>query len=353
MANPNTIPWLHYQDIQIPDVTLRSQFRQYVQTGQYAEALALLNNNAAQLQGKAYIANTINTIVSGILELEGYYNTGVTIYLSNLATQYFALINNLKKMGLWISSVQYTPYNFVLYNNEIYMCLEAPPIGTLPTDIQYWLYLELRGQQGAPGVDVVMRYTWNNTNTYSPNDLVVYDGNIYVALTNNINVIPTSSPTDWLLFLKIGKGQIYVGTTPPSNPVNNMIWFQTQTDPSQATTTNPILGQFMRYIETQATWDEMYPNVLFTWIVDEGNYESSIYIDNITISQNAWSNNQWTYVYNNLTTNSAVHILPQNGLNATQINMYNNLSISVSGTTITLTCGVAQTSALPIIIQII
>lgn len=352
MANPNTIPWLHYQDLQIPDVTLRTQFRQYMQAGQYAEALDLLSNNAAQLQGKAYIANTINTITNGILELEGYYNTGVTLYLSNLATQYFALVDNLKKAGTWLSTTQYTPYNFVVYNNNVYMCFKEPPIGTLPTDNQYWLYLGLRGQQGAPGVDVVMRYNWSSTNTYAPNDLVVYDGNIYVALTNNTNVIPTSSSTDWLLFLKIDKGQIYVGTTPPINPSNDTIWFQTQTDPSQATTTEPIIGQFMRYISAEATWDEMYPNVLFTWIVDESNYAPSMFVDNVTIPQTEWNNNQWKYVYNKLTEQSIVHILPSNGLTSTQISMYNNLSISITGTTITLTCGISQTSDLPIIIQI-
>lgn len=353
MPNPNTLDWLHYQDIQIPDVTLRTQFRQYMQTGQYAEALALLNNNDAQLQGKAYIAKTINTITNGILELERYYNTGVTLYLSNLTTQYFTMVDNLKKAGTWLSTNQYVPYNFVVYLNDIYMCFEEPPIGTLPTDTQYWLYLGLRGEQGAPGVDVTMKYNWNNTSTYVPNDLVVYEGDIYVALTNNINKIPKSSQTDWLLFLKIGKGQIYVGITPPTNPNNNTIWFKTQTDPSQSTTTNPILGQFMRYIGAEAIWDEMYPNVLFTWIVDEGDYAPSMFIDNVIISQTEWNNNQWAYVYDKLTEQSIVHILPSNGLTSAQISMYNNLSISIAGTTITLTCGVAQTSDLPIIVQII
>lgn len=327
MANPNTIPWLHYQDIQIPDVTLRTQFRQYMQTGQYAEALVLLNNNDAQLQGKAYVANTINTITNGILELEGYYNTGVTLYLSNLATQYLTMVDNLKKAGTWLSTNQYVPYNFVVYLNDIYMCFEEPPIGTSPTNTQYWLYLGLRGEQGAPGVDVVMKYNWNNTSTYVPNDLVVYEGDIYVALTNNINKIPKSSQTDWLLFLKINRGQIYVGITAPVNPNNNAIWFKTQTDPTQSTTTNPILGQFMRYIGAAAVWEEMYPNVLFTWIVDEGNYAPSMFIDNVIILQTEWNNNQWTYVYNKLTEQSIVHILPSNGLTSAQISMYNNLSI--------------------------
>ena len=97
MPNPNTLDWLHYQDIQIPDVVLCQQFRQYIQVGNYDQALLLLIENADQLQGKAYIAEVINTIIEGIVNLEERYNTGVTEYLSNLETQFETLINNFKK----------------------------------------------------------------------------------------------------------------------------------------------------------------------------------------------------------------------------------------------------------------
>lgn len=355
MANPNTIPWLHYQDIQIPETAIQQQFQQYYQSGQYSEALTLLENNNTQLQGKAFIADTINKITSGILALEGYYNTGVTLYLSNLATQYFSLVNNLKKMGMWVSSTQYTPYNFVVYNNETYMCYQQPPVGTLPTNTTYWLYLGLRGQQGAPGTNVNMRYNWNATNTYNLNDVVVYDDNMYVALTTNTNVIPTSSSTDWLLFLKIRKGQIYVGTTAPLNPSNNAIWFQTQTDPSQAITTDPIIGQFMRYIDAEATWDEMYPNVLYTWIVDRALYRKQQVELDITIASSQWTGDPatWTYTYAGLDDDSVVNILPASGLNATQVDIYNSLDISITDTTITLTCAITPTADLNIRMVII
>ena len=59
MANPNNLPYLRYQDIQIPDVQLRTQFQQFFQTGNYVEAISILSGNAAQLQGKAFIANNL------------------------------------------------------------------------------------------------------------------------------------------------------------------------------------------------------------------------------------------------------------------------------------------------------
>ena len=51
MPNPNKLPSYHYQDIQIPDVSLRQQLQQYWSSGQYSEALSLLSTNATQLKG--------------------------------------------------------------------------------------------------------------------------------------------------------------------------------------------------------------------------------------------------------------------------------------------------------------
>ena len=263
MPNPNTLPSYHYQDIQIPDVSLQQQLQQYWATGQYSEALSLLSTNATQLQGKAFIADLINILSSGVLDLETRYNTAVPVFLSNLAAQYSTLISNFISQGTFSASVQYTPFNFVVYNSEVYMCISQPPIGTLPTDTTYWLYLGLRGEQGAPGIDVNMRYTWNNTNTYNPNDLVVYGTNIYVALVQNTGVTPGSDSNTWGIFIATAPGQINVGTAAPSKYVQNTVWFQTQVDPLTQTTNTPLVGQFYRYNTDISDWEEMYPNVLF------------------------------------------------------------------------------------------
>lgn len=352
MPNPNTIPYWRYQDIQISDVTLQQQFVQYMNSGQYTEALSLLTTNEEQLQGKAYIANAINIIINAIMDLENYYHTGVTIFLSNLAIQYNTLVSNLRNRSTWNSNIQYTPYNFVTYNQEVYMCIEQPPVGTLPTNINYWLYVGLRGNQGDPGVDVTMRYGWSGQTIYSPNDLVVYNNNIYVALVANTGVAPSTNPSTWLLFLQIDKGEINVGTVAPSNPADNTIWFQTQTDPSQATTTDPIIGQFKYYIEEQGIWDELYPNTLFSWVANATNYQPPLFSTQQTIATTDWVSNQWTYTYANLTEQSVVDILPVAGMSSAQIDLYNSLFISITRTAITLTAGITPTVQLSVIIQI-
>ena len=353
MPNPNTLPSYHYQDIQIPDTSLRSQLQQYWSTSQYSEALSLLSTNATQLQGKAFIADLINILSSGVLNLETRYNTAVPVFLSNLATQYATLISNFISKGTWNASAQYTPFNFVVYNSEVYMCISQPPTGTVPTDTTYWLYLGLRGEQGAPGIDVNMRYTWNRANTYNPNDLVVYGTNIYVALVQNTGVTPGSDSNIWGIFIATSPGRINVGTTAPSNPVQNEVWFQTQVDPLAQTATTPLVGQFYRYNTDISDWEEMYPNVLFRWLDGYEDYVPSAVEVNINIQPSYWQNQQFTYSYPTLTDTSFVQIYPASGITAVQYAMYNTLSISVSGTTITLSTSMTTpTSDVPIIIKI-
>lgn len=353
MPNPNTLPSYHYQDIQIPDASLQQQLQQYWATGQYSQALSLLSTNATQLQGKAFIADLINILSSGVLDLETRYNTAVPVFLSSLATQYSTLISNFISQGTWNASVQYAPFNFVVYNSEVYMCISQPPTGTVPTDTTYWLYLGLRGEQGAPGIDVNMRYTWNSANTYNPNDLVVYGTNIYVALVQNTGVTPGSDSNTWGIFIATAPGQINVGTAAPSKYVQNTVWFQTQVDPLTQTTNTPLVGQFYRYNTDISDWEEMYPNILFRWLDRYENYVPSAVEVNINIQPSYWQNQQFTYSYPTLTDTSFVQIYPASGITAVQYAMYNTLSISVNDTTITLSTSMTTpTSDVPIIIKI-
>lgn len=338
MPNPNTLSWTHYQDIQVDDIELRQQFENLMKAGQYSQALTLLSTYGDELNGKAYVADTINKIATGILDLESRYNTSVTIYLSNLSLVYSNLINNFRKRGNWISSQQYAPYNFVVYNQELYMCFQAPPIGTEPTNTSYWVMFNIRGASGEPGVNVNMKYDWVSTSTYSPNDLVVYNTNIWVALKSNTGVTPgsTGSEDTWLLFLKVEPGRIYVGITPPELPGNNAVWFQTPVDPLTQTSTDPIIGQFKRYVETEGIWEEMYPNTLFGWIDNTDVYFPMLFYTELTIPSTAWANDEYTYTYSLLAENSSVKILPNTSMSEEQYEQYSELGISINGQNIVL-----------------
>lgn len=333
MANPNTLNWIHYQDIQLSDINLKQQFLQYVSNGNYLEALNLLSTNEDQLTGKAFVANTINLIAQNILNLENRFNNNVPIFLSNLSSQYYNLINNLIKKSTWSNNIQYYPYNFVIYNQNIYMCIAEPPIGSDPSNTNYWLYLGLRGDTGAYGVNVNMKYDWNNTVSYQANDLVVYENNIYVALKNNLNVTPGTDNSTWIIFLNITPGEIYVGINPPTELLQNVIWFKTEIDPITSTEDTIITGQFNRYNTQTNNWEPMYPNTIFTLVQGKENYASlNIYIDLVILSSD-WKNQEYIYNYNELKENNIVLIFPNN-LNSDQYFLYNQLNFSIQSNSI-------------------
>ena len=351
MPNPNSLNYLHYQDIQISDTNIKQQFINYINEGQFASALNLLSNNEDQLTGKAFVANTINTIINMVSTLQQYYNTNVTLYLSNLLLKYNKLINEFKNKGTWSSDTQYNPYNFVLYNDELYMCISTPPVGTLPSVNYYWLYLGLQGLDGSPGIDVNMTYDWNSGASYQPNDIVLYNGNLYCAKTENTNVVPTDSDA-WVLFLTIGEGKINIGVTPPSFPSQGMIWFQPQTDPEQSSDSSPIIGQFQQYNSNLNSWEIMYPNTLFTWIDGiNNNYTSLKNTISVTIDSYEWENGEWTYSDPRITNNSIIEIWPDN-LTNTQSVLYNSLTLQISDNSIRLSTLLSPSIDLPIIIYI-
>ena len=336
MPNPNTIPTYRYQDIQIPDRVIRNQFQYFMRIGRYKDALKLLSSKQ-QLQGKAFVADAINKISAGVLNLEKRYDDGVTMFMSELAQQYNALVTNLKKLGEWKNNIQYYPYSCVVYNQEIYFCLKQPPVGTLPTDEEYWLYLGLRGEKGEYGIDVTMKYDWSAETQYKANDVVVYNQNIYVALQDNVGAIPEQNEASWMLFILVTKGEINIGVNPPIALTQNTLWFKTKTNPLNATAPEPIYGQFFRYNKGIEAWEELYVNTVFTLVDDYDKYANIVENIEVDIKPNDWANNQFIYPYQNLDKKKMALIYPLSGYNVSQTKLYGQLKLTINSNSLVLT----------------
>lgn len=338
MPNPNSLPWMHYQDLQIPDISLQQQFYSYILNGNFNQALLLLNNNEQQLLGKAYIAKTINIISNALFQLEDYYYQGVLVFLSEKANLWYNLINNLNQTGNWNNQTQYQINNFTVYNNEIYFAIENPPIGTLPTDSRYWLYLGLIGEDGAPGLPGLnIRYDWISSIQYSVNDIVAYNNDLYIALQNNINIIPGSNDNIWELFVKVEQSGIFVGTQFTGNPINNTIWFKTEVDPLSSTTNNPVYGEFYCYNDQIGNWEEMYPDILFREIVGQSSYSESLINKQLIINPTDWIQGQFTYNIANLNSFNYIYVYPNFPINGLEYEYYNFLNIQIQESQIIFT----------------
>lgn len=347
MANPNTIPYYRYQDIQVPDVIIRQEFENYMSQGQYAQALALLTNNAQQLSGKAFIADLVNVLSSGILTLEQLFETNVVDYLDGLEADYQTLIDNFKKIGIWNINLPYNQGNFVVYNNLIYLCIKNAPINTQITNTTYWLEVGLRGATGAPGLDVIMRYNWSSSASYQVNDVVIYDNNFYVCIEPNSNILPTLS-TYWRPFLDLNKAEIYVGLTQPAEYGDNTVWIQTESDPSIASPGATIIGQFKRYVQETDTWEDMNPDVLLGQVQGIENYAVTPYSIPIAILKNNWVDNEWSYTLPYLTDNTIVDITLADDANDEQHAFFNSLEVTIDNQTIVLT-----TTQSPVFLELI
>lgn len=323
MANPNSLfSWLKYQDIQIADIALRTQFESYMSVGNYSQALRLLSDNQLQLQGKAWIGDSINALVNGIITLESLYNDNVIKFLSDLSETLQSLVDNYRNVGTWIVGNEYKELNFVAYDNEMYMALQDVPANTPITNTNYWLYVGLRGEQGVAGVNVRQQYDYSSGKAYSINDLVVYQGQIYVALKSNTNVLPTNSDT-WLLYERVVKADIYVSNVAPTEElINGKIWFKTQSDPYAHLADTPIIGTFMMY--QNGNWEEMYPDTIFDWVEDKDQYrEVGFEIDTII----EFSDIQAVDIRDSRITNDAIVIvLPQYNITVEQWKDYNHIA---------------------------
>lgn len=348
MANPNSLfPWLKYQDIQIADIALRTQFESYMSVGNYSQALRLLSDNQSQLQGKAWIGDSINTLVNGIITLESLYNDNVIKFLSDLSETLQSLVDNYRNVGTWIVGNEYKELNFVAYDNEMYMALQDVPANTSITDTNYWLYVGLRGEQGVAGVNVRQQYNYSSGKAYNINDLVVYQGQIYVALKSNTNVLPTNSDT-WLLYERVVKANIYVSNVAPTEElINGKIWFKTQSDPYTHLADTPIIGTFMMY--QNGTWEEMYPDTIFDWVEDKDQYREVGFEFQAIIQTNEWNNLSVDVSNNHITIDSIVNVMPQSNMSNTQWVEYNKLeSVTVANGKITITANSQITQSLPI-----
>lgn len=212
------------EDININEVILKQQYYNSFINGNIEQAQQLINNNP-ELKFKVLNAENLNKIIEHILQLENNYFNGVEDVLENHLTKYQIDINDLIYLRDYNSEEQYEINNFVSYNNDIYYCFKKPPIGTLPTDENYWIYLGLHGEDSRIPLGVKYQGNWNGSKIYNKYDMVVYQNQLFVAKENNSNKIPTIS-TEWSLQMSVEEQGIFVSEEEPPTIKQGNIWVQ-------------------------------------------------------------------------------------------------------------------------------
>lgn len=206
---------IKWQDLALKNENLRQQFMQYFKEGYYSQALALITNNA-DIDSETVRPEVFNMINTSLTYLQNLYYNSVEVVLSEDEQQFQYMINNFINKKEFSATEIYIPYNFVVYNEQIYMCIKATTAGILPTNTDYWLLIGLKGEIGATAIDTTLRYKWDYKITYSPKNVVTYNNVLYVAKNRNNNSQPDINPEDWEVFMTIPRAKIIVSATEPN-----------------------------------------------------------------------------------------------------------------------------------------
>ena len=233
---------IKWQDLALKNESLRQQFMQYFREGYYSQALALITDNA-DIDSETVRPEVFNMINTSLTYLQNLYYNSVEVVLSEDEQQFQLMINNFINKKEFSETATYVPYNFVVYNQEIYMCLKATTAGILPTNTDYWLLIGLKGEIGATAIDTTLKYKWDYKITYSVKDVVTYDNILYVAKTRNNNSQPDTNPEDWEIFMKIPRAKIIVSAIEP-NPdalvVGGQWWQVNKVYPNKTVTVSDV-----------------------------------------------------------------------------------------------------------------
>lgn len=210
------------------------------QTAMEAGNVTLANQILAQIPQstqKIITATSLNDLTAAMLAVERFYKDNIADYVEDKQESWLATINQFSYQGVWSSGTSYEVNNFVSYTVSgltlLYMATATPPVGTLPTNQQYWRLLTIQGQQGQSGIGLSYRQEWNVSTQYQANTAVTHDGALWMALQASQGREPSSNPQYWKLVMSLEATTYPIQPTQPTAQALGALWFNTSDNPTQ------------------------------------------------------------------------------------------------------------------------
>lgn len=218
------------------DGPLIAQYQAAMEAGNQTQANQILAQIPQGTQ-KIITAIDLNKLTQAIQAVERFYKTDIKPYIQNQQENWLNIINQFSYQGVWESGTSYVINNLVSYTvsglNFVYIATSTPPVGTPPTNTQYWRLLTIQGQQGDSGEGLSYREEWVNSNSYAINDAVTYNGAIWMAVQPNRNIEPSSNSQYWKLVMNLETTAYPIQDTVPTNLQVGGLWFNTSNNPTQ------------------------------------------------------------------------------------------------------------------------
>ena len=213
---------------------------QQYQAAMKAGNQTLANQILAQIpQGtqKIITATDLNTLTQAMLAVERFYLTDIEPYISQQQESWLNVIQQFSYQGVWHSGTSYVTNNFVQYTisglTMLFLAINDPPIGTVPTNQNYWRVLTIQGQQGTSGQGLSYRQYWVNSTVYNVNDSVTYNAALWMAIQNNQNQEPVDGSSYWTKIMNLEVTTYPIQDTEPTNLQLGGLWFNTQDNPTE------------------------------------------------------------------------------------------------------------------------
>lgn len=224
--------WEDFLDVVQSDASLLKQYQQYVLNGDMANAQNIYKQ-IPNADRKFIGALVMNQFADSIMSLEKFYgNSGFESYIESKQNEWQTIIDKFSYRGVYNNNTQYVKNNIVLYNvdSQNYLFINIydgnTPKNILPTNTNYWRILTVRGRQGEPGSSTTFYFEWKSDMEYQVNNIVTYGSSLYVALQDNINIIPTNNPEYWQLILQTSVKRYPLQREEPENASVGDLWFR-------------------------------------------------------------------------------------------------------------------------------
>ena len=189
-----------FTDLTLDTITYANQYNTYMLKGDFTNAAKVLIEHP-ELKPSLINAENLNRIIDAIKCIETFYVEDVQKYL----------IEIIKFRSEYNANTKYSKYDLITYNNIGYLCISSTtPLGTPPTDKNYFTALTLQGERGESGWGLAFCGQWIPTKAYNIYDCIAYNNCLYASTCDdNVGHTPSQTSSYWTLVFDITEFTIY------------------------------------------------------------------------------------------------------------------------------------------------
>ena len=181
-----------FTDLTLDTIEYAKQYNTYMTKGDLSSAAKILLDHP-ELETSLINAANLNRIIDAIKCIETFYSEDIQKYL----------INIIKYRSEYSSNTKYSKYDLVIYNDLGYLCISSDcPIGTNPTNLDYFTPLTIRGEKGTSGLNLSFEGSWSSKIIYNKDSAVTYNNSLYASVNDdNLAHTPSANSEYWTLVI--------------------------------------------------------------------------------------------------------------------------------------------------------